>query len=514
MKTQHARLILTILLVFLGPMATANAQVTGSPCAGPNGSRFNLEPRHNAVAQAAQSVAVLRNRAAQGVDLVVATATDERGLAATTDDFYVQRSTANCVVDFEGGLPFISNIIDTFAPFGTPVAVADSAHDAFFIADLRFGQTTDDNGLGIVRASAANFLDLSACPNGTQSSGSAACFSTGAVFNITTLNAFLSNPHVAVDQRSSGTGAGDVYTVVTQADPNNTLHTSIFMMACRNADLNCSNSIRISGGDLEGDFAWVQVRPNGGITVSYRNTTFPGINPEDIKFVNCTPSGAPKAPTCSAPVLITREKTPIFASFIGDVPMGDVLYPKHAHRLESDGNSVTTFLVYDRCEVPVISYGLVEDFCPKADVVVTSSSDDGETWSPIAKVTKSKGQHFFGTVVTDESTGTVNIAYYSTESDPFQQRPQVFLAQVAQSTISIGSVHLLTSASADAQAGSPLLTQFAPARFGDRIGLAAVGTGAAGQSHAYVSFTWNSVFGTYGGVPMPDMNNHLLLFQY
>ncbi len=514
MKTQHARLILTILLVFLGPMATANAQVTGSPCAGPNGSRFNLEPRHNAVAQAAQSVAVLRNRAAQGVDLVVATATDERGLAATTDDFYVQRSIANCVVDFEGGLPFISNIIDTFAPFGTPVAVADSAHDAFFIADLRFGQTTDDNGLGIVRASAANFLDLSACPNGTQSSGSAACFSTGAVFNITTLNAFLSNPHVAVDQRSSGTGAGDVYTVVTQADPNNTLHTSIFMMACRNADLNCSNSIRISGGDLEGDFAWVQVRSDGGITVSYRNTTFPGINPEDIKFVNCTPSGAPKAPTCSAPVLITREKTPIFASFIGDVPMGDVLYPKHAHRLESDGNSVTTFLVYDRCEVPVISYGLVEDFCPKADVVVTSSSDDGETWSPIAKVTKSKGQHFFGTVVTDESTGTVNIAYYSTESDPFQQRPQVFLAQVAQSTISIGSVHLLTSASADAQAGSPLLTQFAPARFGDRIGLAAVGTGAAGQSHAYVSFTWNSVFGTYGGVPMPDMNNHLLLFQY
>jgi hypothetical protein len=33
--------------------------------------------------------------------------------------------------------------------------VADSAHDAFFIADLRFGLATDDNGLGIMRASAA-----------------------------------------------------------------------------------------------------------------------------------------------------------------------------------------------------------------------------------------------------------------------------------------------------------------------------------------------------------------------
>src|ERR1700736_3966574 len=186
MKTHHAPLILTILLGFLALRATANAQLAGRPCVDPNGSRFNLEPRHNAVAQAALSVAVLRNRAAQGVDLVVATATDQRGLAATTDDFYVQRSTANCVVDFEGGLPFISNIIDEFAPFGTPVAVADSAHDAFFIADLRFGLSTDDNGLGIVRASAANLLDKNACPNGTQSSGSAACFSTGSVFNVTT----------------------------------------------------------------------------------------------------------------------------------------------------------------------------------------------------------------------------------------------------------------------------------------------------------------------------------------
>src|ERR1700686_3815892 len=100
MKTHRARLILTIPLGFLALMATANAQLAGSPCPGGNGSRFNLEPRNNAVVQAAQSVAVLPNRAAPGVDLVVATATDQRDLGATTDDFYVQRSTANCVVDF------------------------------------------------------------------------------------------------------------------------------------------------------------------------------------------------------------------------------------------------------------------------------------------------------------------------------------------------------------------------------------------------------------------------------
>lgn len=512
MKTRVFCLIPAILGAFL-ILLFVPARAVSSPCTGPNGSRFNLEPRANAVVQAAESVAFLHNGAGGGLDLVLATATDERGLGGSTDAFYVQRANENCTPDLEGGLPFISNTFDLFAPFGTPLAVADPARNGFFIADLRFGTSTDDNGVGIVKATTASLLNKSACPNGTQSSGSAGCFTAASVFNITTLNAFLSSPHIAVDQRSRGTGAGDVYAVVTQRDPNNTLHSSISMFACRNADLNCSGSIKISGADLEGDFAWVQVRPDGSITVSYRNTTFPGINPEDIKFVNCTPNGAPNAPTCSAPVLVTREKTPIFASFIGDVPMGDVLYAKHTHRQESDG-TVTTFLVYDRCEARVISYGFVMDFCPKTDVVMTSSIDSGQNWSPITKVTNSVGQQFFGTVATDTSTGAVSIAYYSTENDPLQQRPQVLLAQIEPGTATVGTPHLLTSATADVQASSPVLVLLEPQGFGDRIGLAVSGSGTSGRSHAYVAFTWNSVFGTYGGVPMPEMNNHLTLLQY
>jgi hypothetical protein len=515
MKTRSFIVTLAMLLGSFGLNTVTSALAAGSsPCTGPNGSRFNLEPRPNAVVQAAESVAVLPDRAGLGLDLVVATATDERGLAGSPDEFYVQRSSGNCKADFEGGLPLISNIIDQFAPFGTPIAVADPVRDAFFIADIRFGLTTDDNGVGILRASAANLLNTTACPNGTQVNGSAACFNTGSVFNITTLNAFLSSPHIAVDPRISGTGAGDVYAVVTQADPNNTLHTSIFLMACRNVDLNCSNSIKISGGEVEADFAWVQVRPDGGITVSYRNTKFPGVNPEDIKFVNCTANGAPTPPTCAAPVLVTTEKTPIFASSMGDVPMDDVLYPKHAHRLESDGTTVTTFLIYDRCEARVINFGFVSDFCPKTDVAITSSADGGHTWAPVASVTSSQGQQFFGAIATDSSTGTVNIGYYSTENDPFQQRPQIFLAQIAPGTTVVGKPHLLTSAFADAQASSPVIVLLEPTGFGNRIGLAAAGTGTAGQSRAYITFTWNSVFGTYGSVTMPEMNNHLTLLQY
>jgi hypothetical protein len=490
-----------------------------SSCSGPNGSRFNLEPRPNAVTQSALSVAFLPNRAGPGTDLVVTTAADARGLATNpnqsledADAYYVQRSNSNCAPDFEGGVPPINNVIDRFVPFGSPTVIADPARDAFFIVDLRFGITTDDNGVGVVRATATNLLSPRACPSGTEPN-SATCWTTGAVVNITSLNAFLSNPHIAVDPRTAVLGAGDVYLIVTQSDSTGS-NTHISLTACTNATFNCSNALNISGADANADFAWVEVRPDGGITVSYRNTTFPGINPEDIKFINCTSRGAPASPTCSAPILVTREKQPIFAASPGDIPMTDLLYPKHAHRLES-GNAVTTFLVYDRCEVPLrVPGGASGNFCPKTDVVMTFSTDGGHTWSPIAKVTNSPGQQFFGAVAAEGFTRTVSIAYYSTENDPFAQRPQVFLAQIPPGLTWVSGIHLLTTASADPQCFTPLVVEFQTRGFGDRVGLAVAGTGVMGQSHAYTTFSWNSAAGTYNDVSNPDINNHLRRFDY
>jgi hypothetical protein len=108
----------------------------------------------------------------------------------------------------------------------------------------------------------------------------------------------------------------------------------------------------------------------------------------------------------------------------------------------------------------------------------------------------------------------VNIAYYSTENDFFQLRPQVFLAQILPGTTKVGPPQFLTSASADVQASPPISLNDQPAFFGDRIGIAVTGTGIAGESTAYVSFTWTSVAGTYDGVSSPDVNNHLTTFQY
>ena len=60
----------SILLTLIAVCAAARAQ---SGCTGPNGHRFNLEPRPNAVVQVARSVAFLPGRAGPSVDLVVAT---------------------------------------------------------------------------------------------------------------------------------------------------------------------------------------------------------------------------------------------------------------------------------------------------------------------------------------------------------------------------------------------------------------------------------------------------------
>jgi hypothetical protein len=421
----------------------------------------------------------------------------------------VQRSNSNCVADLEGGLPDIQNSSDIFVPFGSPIVIADSARNAFFIADLRFGIENDFLGVGVVRTTSANLLSTSTCPSGTEIN-SAACWPTATVANITELNNALSNPHIAVDPRTSGNGAGDVYLVVTQQAVG--VGTHIALVACTNAVLNCGNPITISGADTEADLSFVQVRPDGGVTVSYRDTTFPGINPEEITFVTCTPNGAPKAPTCAGALPVTTEHQPVFASLIGDTPMTDETYPRHVHRLESDGVTVTTFLVYDRCDAAVVT-GL-NFYCPKNSVVLTTSQNNGASWSPIAKVTDSAGQQFFSTIANDQSTGTVNIAYYSTENDAFSQRPQVFLVQVEPGSITPGTPRVLTTADADPQSSSPLIISGQPEVFGDRLGVASAGTGVAGDSRAYVGFTWNSVAGTYNGVLNPDTNNQLTRFTY
>ena len=105
------RIMLVALLGLTGALGLevplrAREAASGS-CSSPNGNRFNLEPRPDAVNQTARSVGFLLNGAGPGTDLVVGTALDARGLQGTLeseDGFYIQRSNSNCAADSEGGL--------------------------------------------------------------------------------------------------------------------------------------------------------------------------------------------------------------------------------------------------------------------------------------------------------------------------------------------------------------------------------------------------------------------------
>jgi hypothetical protein len=415
-------------------------------------------------------------------------------------------------VDFEGTVS--SAAID-------PTVLADPARDAFFLADqiLSLSQVVE-----VARTTATNLLSSTACPSGTQLNGSNPnCWPVVGTADFTNSNitqAAALSPYMAVDPRTSGTGAGDVYVVVKYENSTNfPAVASVQIVACTNLSLVCGSPVVVSGTDTFGSFPYVQVRPDGIITVSYWTLTQPfgnQPNPIDLKFVTCKARGAPKAPLCSAPTLVATSNVPgLFEP--GDSGFRDSLFPQHANRLEADGETITTFLVYDRCRSIVGSATLATPVCSKIDVVYTFSTDSGATWSAPEAVESGAGHQFFGTIRNDTSTETINIAYYSTQDDLFLQRAKVRLRQIAVGSTMLAPAQILTTHSTDPDAGIQDLIEpdgEGYINFGDRIGLAAAGTGTAGQSKAYVHYTWNNVFGAFNGTSQPDQNNTLLDLSY
>jgi len=379
-----------------GTSEVRSSSARSNGCDPVNGTRFNLEPRLNAQPQQSESIAFLVDGVSPGVDLVVGAANESafrsRFLPAGSNDvvfdaFYVHRSGANCNPNFEGTPPQ-----SAAAPFGTtnPKVVADPARKGFFLAADVFGAAVEL----VTHTTAATLLSSSACPNCTQklsSSANATCWPDvgAAVFNPGfTSSEVLLGASLALDSRASGKGAGDVY-VAAQIENtgNNPATSTIQIIACtaQAQPLSCGTSVIASAADKFASSPWAQVRDDGVVTLSYWTFTKPNTgqqpNPIDIKFVTCTPRGAPQAPACSKPQLVA--KTTLLASWNpGDNDFTDPLFPKHSERREADG-SFTTFLVYDRCRSihpPQLLAGLAviaNPVCTKVDLVLTTSTNRG-----------------------------------------------------------------------------------------------------------------------------------------
>jgi len=499
--------------------AQPEAAPAAAPCNADGGARFNLEPRADAFPQQNAAADFILNGAGQGSDLIVQTANDWRGEfpSATWNNsvsaYYVHRSTTpDCSVQFEGGLPGIPYHGGTILGVGDAAVAADPTRGAFFMADMRFGPIA---GIGLFRASAANLLNPANCPNGThQETQAASCWmqTPPALVNPVSQPFFNSEFNLAVDERATGTGAGDVYLVADTYIASSAAY-AVVIVACTNQTLKCSPMATLA---TAGALPYVQVRQDGVVTVSYLAAAELTSSPEPVAFVTCTPAGAPLAPLCGTPTTVTTIAHPLPTpdQFELTTPLKNIdiftvsTYPKHANRRETNG-TFTTFLVYDFCRNPYTPPPPPTPqptLCLNAEVNLAVSGDGGHTWSAPTPLDTASGHHFYPAISADRSTGTVSVVYYSTEGDPFHHRVRVLLNQIAGGSTAPGPPQQIT------QSLAPMDTApgFLNIDMDDfHMGAIVRGTGQAGQSHLYTSFNRTSVNGTYNGQPLPEKNNHI-----
>jgi len=188
---------------------------------------------------------------------------------------------------------------------------------------------------------------------------------------------------------------------------------------------------------------------------------------------------------------------------------------RHANRLEADGKTVTTFVVWDRCKA---YFNFIQEAgyptCLDADVLMSTSADGGNTWSAATAVNTNVGHQFLPAISTDDSTGTVNIVYYDTEADFLHKRMLVALNQIAPGTTKVGAPVKVTTTLIPWDA-DPNQTAHPVDFFDFHLGMKARGMGTPGHSRVYTSFTsTGDRRGVYKGQSLPEQNNNLQLLLY
>jgi hypothetical protein len=573
------------------------APTVSVPCGTADGAKFNLEPTTgdplvnlNAgglgaavvqpLQQDEQSADFLFAGGGSGGDFLVGGSNDLRGFfggmggSATLTAFHTKNTkvgTFDCKVQVESGTPFVVDINGkTLAGSGDPVIAADNTHSMVFAIDLHFGTGASgfaETSIGVFRTTPAA-VGAAACASAAEGPAkNAACWPHGIVLNAADSGAaagiFNDKPHATVDERTSGTGAGDVYVTWTEFTA---AATNIALVACKNSFLtlaDCSSVVVVASVPAASpsflQFSHVALRPAnasspanpGEITITYVKPTPMGFSPlvvpatetMDIDYVKCTPMGAPVAPICGAVKLVATETTPIF--FPHGTVSGQLFRvatePKHDHRVNSSGGT-DTWVVWDHCTINSVSLtayslggfggapAIPEFICPNADILISKSTDDGVTFGAPTILAGGIGDQFMPWARADRgaggnSLGTINISYYDTVPDLARHDLKVKLIQIPPTSSTPGAPITVTSLNNDPSGDFELRDLF----YGDYIGVAARGPGTtvgscASTCRAYPTFTRSNDPGVLGGaghggtgaatVTLTETNNHVSLVTY
>ena len=498
-----------------GAQPNATLPLAANNCDNHTGTIMNLEPATNAVTQGEPSVDFLLNELGTNNDLVVETGNDNRGEFGTLDSLtgvYVHRDSSHpCFgatgsTDFEMGNPLIPDPLYTggemySSGLGRVLADANPAHKQFFLMDTRYDGTT--SGIGLRRVPTANFESTTTCPAGTLTgSQEATCIGTNgpAVIVAATLDDEQDSPSIAQDNRTSGTGAGDVYVVNTSL---RVLRSVILLSACKETfatSSDCSSPVIVNAlGEEEPTFASVAVvqgGPNAGTIV----VTYVSPDSDTIRFATCTPHGAPSSPTCNTPSTVATDTNHIYS--LTNNPRAPETWPVVAARTDSSGQTI--FVVWSTCDTSG-SYYL--SGCPQADVTMRYATNlSSPTWTAVT-VVNTIGHHVEPAIAYDTGQNIINISYYST-SAAFQKNQVVMVVkQIPSGSTTPGSSIFVTSLY-DSTTGDGASSSDNPA-YGEFMGLAAHGGSASGSSNAYIGFVNNNRDGVYSGIQNTQADNRV-----
>ena len=477
-------------------------------CGTAYGTLFNMESRTRAYPQKDPSVDFLPNGVRPGVDLVVGVATTERAdfgwIRPAGVSYYVSRDST-CAPEIEGS--FLGGIETSRG-----AVAADPARSVIFLMTYGWYIGVDPPGttyITLTRTFRNTLLNTTACPGGHHSlAQQRSCWRGGRVDVVQKRTDFveIGAARLAVDERASGNGAGNVYIAYDDFD-------GIWLAACTNALSACSDPINVSDGDFGTHSPHVAVRPDGTVTVtwvaiaSYSPANYP------VKYRACTPTSA-LGFSCGAPRVVYEETQPLTTALLGVQPFAAPTYPSHDHRV--DANGTETYVVWARCKVGIQPE--LGERCADADIVMAASSNGGQTWSAPACVACGFQDQFLPVARSDRARNIINVLYYTSENDAvFQRRVQVFLAQIRPGPATpdaAGEPHILTTLLNDPSGDHRI--GLGESAFTGFIGIAARGTGS-GASRAYAHYAYNNINALFPGPPtvgLPDQNNHLTRLDY
>jgi hypothetical protein len=457
-------------------------------------TRFNLEPRANALPQNEESIAFkFQGGSSTAADMAVEVANDFRGFFKSPAVFspsisgYYYIDTAGCTPRVEGGTPPITDAFysgNKLIGAGDPIVNYDSVHDAWFYSSIY--ESPYDSAIGIFRNTTANLKNTANCPNGTHNLlTSTTCWPTSAINLVDEqVAAFPDKPDSWVDTRASGTGAGDVYITDTLFSYGS----QIDLIACNNALTACSAPEIISGSDYSTQFSDIKTKASDGtITVTYANfytvpTFTQPIYTVDIKYVTCVPNGAPSAPTCNFPVLVATDYKPIVDGLADLTDVRNGTYPVHVETPSG------TYVIWEHCgPFSDLPFG-DNTICPDADIVGAFSSNGGVSWTAPFAVDATIGHAIFPWASYDSSTNTVIVVEENCNNGAKNNCSAGYRTIIPPATAVSGFNALVSATYPEAEANRPY---FAPL-FGDYMGA------SAHNGHLWVGYGDTLTQGTYG----------------